>query len=259
MIHTLVRIGRLAIAFLEGYGRLVILFVLAVAAFRRMPKYLIPIVEQYIDIGRKSLPLIAISAVFVGLLMGVQIGAQMDPRIPIWTNGSLILRTILLEMGPIILGLVLAGRVGAGIASELGVMKVTEQIDAFRTLAIDPIEFLVMPRLIAAMLAFPVLVAFFDLLAILAAFLSSHYTIGLSWPEFVKGMRFGFQRTDLYTSLIKGFLFGIVIVACGCFFGLEARRGARGVGVATTHAVIWSSAAIIVLDYVLTAVLFMIW
>ncbi len=259
MIRLLTRIGHAASGFVTAYGRAALVLARGVLAFRKIPAYLPPIVEQYLYIGRRSLPLIAVSAVFIGLLLGVQLGAQLDPVAPVWIPGSLILRSVLLEMGPIVMGLVLAGRVGSGIASELGTMQVTEQIDALRTMAVDPVEHLVMPRLAAAMLAFPVLTVFFDLLAVLASYSSSHYTIGLRWAGFVKGMRFGFHETDVYASLIKGFVFGVIIVILGAFFGLEPKRGAKGVGIATTQAVIWSSVSIIVLDYVISTALLVIW
>ena len=169
------------------------------------------------------------------------------------------MRSILLEMGPIIIGLILSGRVASGIASELGAMKVTEQIDALRVLAIDPVEFLVMPRLVAAMIAVPVLLVFADTTGIFAGYISSHFTIHLTWEGFVKGMRHVFNQRDVYTSLIKALIFGIVIIIFGSFFGLNSKRGAKGVGRATTLAVVWSSVEILALDYIISAVLFFVW
>lgn len=253
------RIAQAAEGFVTSYARVALLLARSVLAFRKIPAYLPYIVEQYLYIARRSLSLTTVSAVFIGLLLGVQIGAQYDPLLPLWLLGSFILRSVLLEMGPIVLGLVLAGRVGSGIASELGTMEVTEQIDALRTMAVDPVEHLVMPRLFAGLLAFPVLTILFDLLALLASFASSHYAVELSWAAFLKGMRHGFHVTDVYASLIKGVVFGVIVVTLGAFFGLEPKRGARGVGIATTQAVIWSSITIIVLDYVISAALLAIW
>ena len=256
---TFKHIGNLSISFFESYGKLSVMSFNSFWAIRKVPDYLPQVVEQFIEIGRKSLPIVLITASFIGLALGVQIGTQMNSYTPKWMEGGLILRSMLLEMGPIVTGLILAGRVSSGIASELGAMKVTEQIDALRILAIDPIEYLITPRLVAALIAVPILLVFADLFGILAGFFSSHFTINLSWGGFVKGMRYGFVNTDVFTSLIKSVIFGIVIVLFGAFFGLNSRHGAKGVGSATTLAVVWASVAVLGLDYVISAILFFIW
>lgn len=253
------KIGRLTIAFFESYGQLTIMATQALIAFRKMPQYINQIVYQFIYIGRRSLPIVVITSLFIGLALGVQIGTQMSASTPAWVEGGLILRSVLLEMGPIIIGLILSGRVASGIASELGAMKVTEQIDALRVLAIDPIEYLVMPRMVAALIAIPVLLVFSDTIAIFSGYISSHFTIHLSWEGFIKGMRHVFQENDVYTSLIKALIFGQVIILFGSFFGLNSKRGAKGVGQATTLAVVWSSLEILALDYIISAILFFVW
>lgn len=259
MKHLLIRLGHYTLLFFRTYGRMTIMIATALLALRRLPRYLEQVVEQYIYIGKRSLPLIVVSAVFMGLLMGVQIGTQMSETTPAWVEGGLILRTVLLEMGPIIMGIVLSGRVGSGIASELGTMKITEQVDALRTMGINPIEYLVMPRLLSGVIAFTTLIVFFDFLAIISAFVSSYFTIDMTWAGFVRGMRTSYVQTDIFTSLIKAFIFGFLVTGFGTFFGLETKTGAKGVGSATTNAVIWSSIAIIVLDYIISATLYMVW
>lgn len=254
-IHT----GHLTVSFFQAYGKLTIMFFRSFVAMRKIPFYIPQIIEQFIDIGRHSLPIIAITSTFIGLVLGVQIGTQISSTTPPWVEGGLILRSILLEMGPVVTGLVLSGRVASGIASELGAMKVTEQIDALRTMAIDPVEFLVMPRLIAGMIAVPVLLVFADTFATLSGFVSSYFTIDLNWNGFVKGMRHVFDATDVYTSLIKALIFGMVIITMGSFFGLNSKRGAKGVGASTTLAVVWASIEVLVLDYIISATLYFIW
>jgi phospholipid/cholesterol/gamma-HCH transport system permease protein len=252
------KLGPFAYFFISEYGRLAIMLGRAFVAIRKAPLYLKPIVDQFHYIGRKSFPIVLITSAFIGLALGVQIGTQMNPYTPHWMEGGLILRSMLLEMGPILIGLILSGRVAAGISAELGTMKVTEQLDALRSFAIDPIEFLVMPRLIAAMFAVPVLLVFADVTGILAGFFSSHFAINLSWEGFVKGMRYDFHVSDVITSLIKSYIFGIVIVIFGSFFGINSKRGAKGVGQATTLAVVWSSVAVLMLDYLISAVLYFV-
>jgi phospholipid/cholesterol/gamma-HCH transport system permease protein len=254
-----VSIGRVTRVFFEAYGRMTILLARGVRAFRRAPSHMGQIGEQYRNMGRRSLPMVLVGSVFVGFVLGVQIGTQISAGTPLWIEAGLILQSVLLEMGPIITGLVLAGRVGSGIASELGTMNVTEQVDALRILGLDPIEVLVMPRLIAGMLAVPILTVVFDFTAILSGFVSTYYTIGISWVQFVRGMRAVFNPTEMYTSIIKGFVFGVIITISGCFFGLEAKVGAKGVGKATTSAVATASISIIVVDYLISASLFHVW
>ncbi len=257
--NTILSIGRASIRYFESLGQITILFFQSLIASHRAIKFMDQIVDGFLYIGRFSMPIIVIASAFMGLVLGVQIGTQISPETPRWVEGGLILRAVLLEMGPIITGLLLAGRVGSGIASEIGEMKVTEQIDALRTTGIDPIDFLVMPRLLAGMIIIPVLVIYADTISILFGFISSYFTINLTWASFVKGMRHVFLATDVYTSIIKGFIFSIVITVFGCYFGLSAGHGARGVGRATTHAVIWASIVILILDYIISAVLFFIW
>ncbi|HUZ18650.1 MAG TPA: ABC transporter permease [Spirochaetia bacterium] len=252
-------IGRYALLFMRGYGEMIIFMIETLKAFRKIPFYLPQIVEQYRYIEQKSRSLIIATGAFMGLVLGVQIGTQIVSGTPTWVEGGLILRAVLLEMGPIILSLILAGRVGSGIAAELGAMQVTEQIDALRVMAVNPIEFLVMPRVVAGLIAVPVLIIYGDLVSIMSGFFSSYFTIHLRWSGFVKGMRRSFLPTDVYTSIIKGVVFGAIIISFGAYFGMHSRRGAKGVGTATTQAFVWSALAVIVLDYVISSALFFIW
>lgn len=252
-------LGAIALGFLEGYGAVALLFGKAVYGMRRLPRYGREILNHYRSIATGSVPLIFVTSVFMGFVLGVQIGAQTASSTPTWFEGGVIIRAVLLEMGPIVTGLVLAGRIGSGIAAEIGTMKITEQVDALTIMGIDPVEYLVTTRLTAALLAVPVLIIYFDVIASLAGFVSSHFTIGMTWPEFARGARSAFLPTDVYANLIKAGVTGLIIVLIGCHFGLSAERGAKGVGAATTRAVIWSSVAIAAVDYILSAVLLSIW
>ncbi len=252
MEDAFVQIGATLETFFTQVGQATIMSARSFAAIRRARNYVPQIVEQFIHIGRRSLPLVLTTSLFVGLAIGVQVGFQMNGFTPHWMAGGMILRTILIDLGPITLGLVLAGR----IAAELGTMKVTEQIEALRSFAIDQIEYLVTPRLIAAVVAVPTLLVFFNFTAMVASFFSCHMTIDLSWNGFVQGMRSSFYLGDLEASLIKAFVFGIVIVMSGSYFGLNSQRGAKGVGNAATMAVVWASVSVFVLDYLISAILF---
>jgi phospholipid/cholesterol/gamma-HCH transport system permease protein len=244
---------------MTSYGQFTVLAAQSIAATRRLPKYFRQFSRQYMMIGVNSIPLIFATSVFLGLVLGVQIGTQMDPGTPPRIEAGLILRSVLIEMGPVVTGFVLAGRVGSAIAAEIGTMKVTEQVDALRTFGIDPVEYLAMPRVLAGTLAMPVLVIYTDFLAVLSGFVSTHFTIDMTWSGFIQGMQNAFVVTDVWTSIIKGVLMGALITLIGCFFGLATAHGARGVGTGTTKAVVWSSVGVIAVDYVISAALYFVW
>ena len=251
-------IGAYTISAFAKIGSISILTFRALTAMLKAPKYIPQIVEQFIYIGRRSLVLVIVISVFVGLAIGVEVGFQMTGFTPHWMAGGLILRTILIDIGPLTLGLVLSGRISAGIASELGTMKVTEQIDALRSFAIDPVEYLVTPRLIAAMFAVPTLLIFSNFISVYFGYYSCHMTINLSWNAFVKGLRFSYNFKDIIISLIKAFTFGIAIVISGAFYGLNSQRGAKGVGRATTQAVVLASIMVFILSYLVSLIMFYI-
>ncbi len=256
---TINRVGIFAVSYFNSLGNLTIMSIKALLAVRKTRTYIDQVIESFMYIARDSLPLLIITSAFMGLVVGVQIGMQSGPLTPPWIEGGIIIRLVLLEMGPIISGLVLAGRISAGISSEIGEMNVTEQIDALHTTAIDPVEYIVMPRILTGMIAVPILIIWGDIISIFFGFVSTNISIGLTWAGFLKGMRSSFVPTDIYTSIIKGFVFGIIMTSFGCFFGLQAKHGAKGVGKSTTNAVIWSSIVIIIMDYIISAALFFVW
>ncbi len=256
MDNLLVKTGSSLKTFFTELGGISIMVFKAFAAIRIRHNFIPQIIEQFILIGKKSLPLVVVTSAFMGLAIGVQVGFQMTGFTPHWIAGGMILRTILIDLGPITIGLVLSGRISAGIAAELGTMKVTEQVDALRSFAIDPIGYLVTPRLIAAIFSVPALLVFSNSIAILLSYVSCNMTIHITWNEFVQGMRYSFYVSDLMTSLIKSLVFGVVLISLGAYFGLNCQRGAKGVGSATTLAVVWASVSVFVLDYVISTIVF---
>ncbi|MGH7600554.1 MAG: MlaE family ABC transporter permease, partial [bacterium] len=169
--------------------------------------------------------------------------------------GSIVGESMILELGPVVTALVLAGRVGASIAAEIGTMRVTEQIDALESLAISPVAFLVIPRVIAGVVMLPVLTVFADFVGIVGGWLISVATMELTTFEFFKGFRLFFKTWDAFYGVIKSFCFGFMITLIGCYEGFHTSGGAEGVGRATTRAVVVSCLAILMLDYVLAALL----
>ncbi|MCX8009668.1 MAG: ABC transporter permease, partial [Ignavibacteria bacterium] len=170
--------------------------------------------------------------------------------------GGATTRAVITELGPVLTGIVIAGRVGASIAAELGTMKVTEQIDALETMSINPIRYLAMPRFLASTLMMPILVVFANLIAVLGAYVVSNFFLGVSFNVFFESVKRFFEVKDFFYGLIKATCFGAVTSLIGCHIGFKTEGGAEGVGLATIKSFVISSATILVLDYVLWMLFF---
>ena len=210
--------------------------------------------QQMRAIGVDSLPLTAIVAAFIGSVIALQTRYQLFPGIQLSVVGLISRQMISLELGPLLTGLVLTGRVGARMTAEIGTMRVTEQIDALETLAYDPVAYLVVPRLLAALVMFPLLVIFADAIGVGSAFLISVAGTDVTWAQFKEGLRLAYDPFQLFYSLLKATLFGGAIALVCSYEGYITGTGAEGVGRATAKAVVITSVAILLLD-ALTAVL----
>ena len=249
-------VGRYFTVTLADIGRVSLLLVDVFKTFPRAARKTHLIVEQMMIIGVGSLPLVLVTSVFTGAVAAVQAAYQFQNYIPMRYIGTVIGKSVVIELGPVLTALVVGGRVGAAIAAELGTMKVTEQVDALETLAIDPLEFLVAPRFIAAVIMLPVITVFADFLAIMGGFVVAWAGMEVSSHTFFTGLKLFFHASDVYSGLIKAFFFGGIIATMGCYHGLSTRGGAEGVGIATMKAVVSSCLLILITDYVLAAVLF---
>ena len=214
------------------------------------------VVTQMAAIGIGSIPLTLIVALFTGAVAAVQAAYQMRDYVPMTYLGTLVGKSVVIELGPVLTALVVGGRVGASVAAELGTMRVTEQVDAMETMGISPIRYLVVPRFVAAMIMLPVLTIFADVIAIFGGYLVSVGTLDISPHTFTSGLKMYFKFHDVLSGLIKAFFFGQMIAIMGCFYGLKSEGGAEGVGVATTKAVVASCVLILVVDYLLASFLF---
>lgn len=203
---------------------------------------------QMARVGVESVPIALFIATFTGIVLALQASYTFTGAVPLYFVGTLVGKTIIMELGPVLTGLALAGRVGANIAAELGTMRVTEQIDALETLAYDPQAYLVVPRVIAGTLMFPVVTMLASALGIVAGLLTSMYLLDMTSMEFIRGLRLFFLPWDVQFAVIKCLSFGFVVTSVGCFFGFTTTGGAEGVGKATTRAVVVSSMVILVLD-----------
>ncbi len=203
---------------------------------------------QMAKIGVDSIPIGLFIAAFTGVVMALQASYTFTGSVPLYFVGALVGKTMIVELGPVLTGLALSGRVGANIAAELGTMRVTEQIDALETLAYDPVAYLVVPRVLAGVLMVPIVVILSTIIGVSAGWITSLYLLDMSTPEFMKGLRLFFEPWDVQFAVIKSLSFGLTITSIGCFFGFTTRGGAEGVGLSTTRAVVVSSMVILVLD-----------
>ena len=249
-------VGRATMTLLAHIGRLAIFTAQALAAIVSPPIYLRLIGVQIMRIGYFSLPVVGLTAFFTGGALALQIylggnryGAEaIVPQI--------VVLGITRELGPVIAGLMVAGRVAAAIAAEIGTMKVTEQIDALTTLATNPIKSLVVPRLVAAVLCLPVLVAVADSIGVFGGYAVATQSLGFAGSIYLKNTVDFATNQDIVSGLIKAAAFGFIIALMGCYNGFNSKGGAQGVGNATTAAVVSSSILILAANYLLTSLLF---
>lgn len=227
----------------------------AVRGIVTKPFYLKDTVEQFHSIGVGSLVVVVLTGFFTGAVLALQTGMTLDQFGARPFVGRLVSASMVRELGPVLTGLMLAGRVGSGIAAELGSMVVTDQINALRALGTDPIRKLVVPRLLAGFFMAPVLTVIADTVGIVGGWLVAVYELRISsslyWSSVVDGLYFA----DVWMGLIKPFCLGFVIVTIGCYVGLSTRGGTQGVGRATTNAVVASSVAVIAADFFITRLL----
>jgi phospholipid/cholesterol/gamma-HCH transport system permease protein len=214
------------------------------------------VVDQMMFVGVTSLPLIVLTSIFVGAVSTWQTAYQIKNYVPMRYLGTAVGRAIVIELAPVLTALVVAGRVGAGMAAEIGSMKVTEQVDALETMAIEPVRFLVVPRVVAGLIMLPILTVFSDIVAIGGALAVSVLFLGVSQETFISGLKLFFRPSDLMSGLFKAAVFGLVISLVGCYQGLNTEGGAEGVGRSTTRAVVVASVAILIADYVIAVLLF---
>ena len=199
-------------------------------------------------LGVGSLPIGIFIALFTGIVLALLASYSVGDLVPPYFVGTLVQKTVTLELAPVLTGLALAGRVGANIAAELGTMRVTEQIDALETLSFDPNSYLVVPRVVAATLMFPVVVGVAMMVGMASGWLASLTLLDLTTPQFLKGVRIFFSGFDIRYGLVKSASFGMAVALIGCHAGLHTMGGAQGVGKSATRAVVVSAVMILVLD-----------
>ena len=255
-MNILATIGRATLSQLEEIGR-VTLFIKDGLLQGLTPKIFVrQILEQMLRIGYFSLPVVGLTAFFTGGALALQIYQGSSPA----TAGTLVPTIVALgitrELGPVLAALMVAGRVGASIAAELGTMRVTEQIDALVTLATNPFKYLVGPRILAAVVTLPLLVAIGDTIGIMGGYIVATRSLDLNGYAYIKSTADFLHLDDVTSGLIKSAVFGFIIAVMGCYHGFNSKGGAQGVGRATTNAVVSSAILILAANFALTSLLF---
>lgn len=249
-------IGQSTLALLAAVGRITVFLAQTLSHVVRPPFYAREFLRQILVIGYFSLPVVGLTAIFTGAALALQIfegGSRFNAESVV---PSIVAIGMVRELGPVLGGLMVAGRVASSVAAELGTMKVTEQIDALVTLSTNPMKYLTVPRVVAATLTMPILVAVGDAIGVFGGYLVGVTKLGLNSSAYLHNTVDFLQVWDVTSGLIKAAVFGFVVALMGCYHGMNSGRGAQGVGRATTNAVVSASVLILTANYILTTVFF---
>ncbi len=249
-------LGRTFLSGLESIGHFVLFAFRAVVIGLQPPYYPRLMLKQMVEIGYYSLPVVGMTAIFTGMVLALQTYTgfarfNAETAIP-----NVVVISIARELGPVLAGLMVAGRIGAAMAAELGTMRVTEQIDALTTLSTNPFRYLIAPRLVAGLTMLPLLVAIADVIGVFGGYLVSIYKLGFNPGTYLKNTVDFVEFIDIFSGLVKAAVFGFIIALMGCYHGFNSRGGAQGVGKATTNAVVTASILILISNYIVTELFF---
>jgi len=256
MIKLLASIGAAFLGFLAAAGRLVNFAGLALATAFSPPFHPRAMLRQMVDIGYFSLPVVGLTAIFTGMVLALQSYTGFSRFAAEGAVATVVVLSVTRELGPVIAGLMVAGRVGAAMAAEIGTMRVTDQIDALTTLSTNPLRYLVLPRLIAGLVTLPLLVVIADIIGVFGGYLVGVYRFGFNPSAYLARTQQYLETSDVVSGLVKAAAFGFIVALMGCYHGYYSRGGAQGVGQATTAAVVSASILILFFDYAITQALF---
>ena len=255
-MNILRHIGATTLRALANIGRLVIFLFEILNKTVSAPFYFVELVRSAINIGYFSLPVIGLTTLFTGGALALQIysgGSRFNAESVV---PQIVAIGIVRELGPVLVGLMIAARVTSSIAAEIATMKVTEQIDALKTLSTDPVKFLVIPRVLASIIVLPILVTVGNIIGILGGYLVSIYVLSFNWTIYLQNTVNFLEPSDINISIIKAAVFGGIASIMGCYFGINSSRGAKGVGEATRKSVETAAVLILAANFILTGILF---
>jgi phospholipid/cholesterol/gamma-HCH transport system permease protein len=256
LLDLLATIGRTVIGWCRATGAMALFGMQGLSHLVRPPFYPARFGQALIEMGFFSLPVVALTAVFTGMVLALQSYTGFARFSAQGAVANLVVLSVTRELGPVLAGLMVAGRVGAAMAAELGTMRVTDQIDALSTLSTNPMKYLVAPRLLAGTIALPLLVVVADILGVLGGFIVATFKLGFNISAYLSNTLNFVQLNDVVSGLAKAAVFGFLIALMGCYQGYNSKGGAQGVGAATTLAVVSASILILAFDYVLTEMFF---
>jgi len=256
LLHISQAIGATILALFQATGRLSIFMGRSVAHVFLPPFFPRLILRQLMDIGYYSLPVVGMTALFTGMVLALQSFTGFSRFNAESAVAGVVVLSMTRELAPVLAGLMVAGRVGAAIAAEIGTMRVTEQVDALTTLSVNPFKYLIAPRILAGTLMLPVLVLTGDIIGVFGGYVVSIYNLGFSPGRYLTQTWDIVETIDVTSGLIKAGVFGLIVTLMGCYHGYNSQRGAQGVGAATTNAVVSASILILIFNYILTQVFF---
>lgn len=256
VMRALQLVGHVVLDFLATVGRVVLFAGVGLSHCVRPPFYLRNLGRQLIEIGYYSLPVVGLTAIFTGMVLALQSYTGFSRFSAEGAVANVVVVSITRELGPVLAGLMVAGRIGAAMAAEIGTMRVTEQIDALSTLSTNPMKFMVAPRLIAGVTMLPLLVVVADIIGVFGGYLVAVYKLGFNPANYLQNTFDALQTEDVVSGLVKAAVFGLIVTLMGCYHGYTSRGGAQGVGAATTNAVVSSAILILCFDYILTELFF---
>lgn len=256
MIDFIATIGQYFLKFLATTGRLTLFVGNVLYMGLRPPYYYRQFWRQLVDIGYYSLPVVGLTAIFTGMVLALQSHTGFSRFSAESSIPTVVVLSVTRELGPVLAGLMVAGRMGAAMAAEIGTMRVTEQIDALTTLSTNPLKYLVMPRILAGIVVLPMLVFVADIIGVFGGYLISIYKLGFNPANYLSKTIEFLEAKDVISGLVKSSVFGFIISVMGCYHGYSSRGGAQGVGAATTNAVVSASIMILIFNYLLTAIFF---
>lgn len=249
-------IGRVSLGFLGTTGRLALFAASGFSHCVRPPFYPRIIARQMVEIGYYSLPVVGLTAIFAGMVMALQTYVGTSRFSAESAVANIVVLALTRELAPVLAGLMIAGRIGASLAAEIGTMRVTEQIDALTTLSTNPMKYLVAPRLIAGLTMAPVLVFIADIIGVFGGYLVAVYKLGFNASIYIQNTYNFLEASDVISGLVKAAVFGVIVTLMGCYHGYHSKGGAQGVGTATTNAVVSACILILAFDYILTEMFF---
>jgi len=249
-------IGRVFLNFLAATGRLSLFTGRAASHCVRPPIYPRLILRQMVEIGYYSLPVVGLTTIFTGMVLALQTNSSFSSVNAESATATIVVFAVTRELAPVLAGLMVAGRIGAAMAAEIGTMRVTEQIDALSTLSTNPFKYLIAPRLIAGLTMLPILVMVGDIIGVFGGYLIAVYQLDFNAANYLTQTWRYVETLGVVSGLVKAAVFGFIVSLMGCYHGYHSSGGAQGVGAATTNSVVSASIMILGANYLITALFF---